>query len=248
MNLDELEQSLAVYCDALARGDAVYTDCLTDFLDEKADAITETDEDRPAALAEVKERFPDVAALDDLYRNDRERFDAACIRIGEEGAREHGIIEEILDETYNGGTIMKKDQLQPRELAFIDAYLVGPTKGNAYQSARQAGYTDATARGASRDLLKRPRIMLEIDERIRQMRKQFVAGIATEAERIKQILLKIANDERAPATARVAAANSLLDRAGLTRTQGLDVSVEPLRDWDETAALLDEAIEIDGQG
>jgi hypothetical protein len=82
--------------------------------------------------------------------------------------------------------------------------------------------------------------MLEVDERVQQMRKQFVSGVITESERIKKILLKIANDENAPATARVAAANSLLDRAGLTRTHGIDLNVEPERDWEAMAQLLDE--------
>ncbi len=94
MNLDELEQSLAVYCHALARGDAVYVDP-GDFLDAEADAITESDEERPAALEVVRERFPDVAALDEIYREDPERFRDACIRVG--STREWGIIRRILD-------------------------------------------------------------------------------------------------------------------------------------------------------
>ncbi len=135
------------------------------------------------------------------------------------------------------------DQITPQEEKFIEAYLSGETAGNAYRSALAAGYAEGAARSASRDLLKRRRIMLEIDERVQEMRKQFVSGIITESERIKKILLKIANDENAPATARVAAANSLLDRAGLTRTHGVDLNVEPVKNWDEMAAMLDEELE-----
>jgi phage terminase small subunit len=135
---------------------------------------------------------------------------------------------------------MSKDQLTPQELVFVEAYLTGETAGNAYRSALKAGFAEGAARSASRDLLKRRRIMLEVDERVQQMRKQFVSGVITESERIKKILLKIANDENAPATARVAAANSLLDRAGLTRTHGIDLNVEPERDWEAMAQLLDE--------
>ncbi len=243
MRLDELEQSLAVYCHALARGDAVYVDP-GDFLDAEADAIADTDEDRTAALEVVRERFPDVAELDALYRSERERFDAACRRVGEEGTREWGIIGEILDKTYNGGTQMKRDTLTDKEAKFVEAYVTGPTRGNAYQSALTAGYTESSARVASRDLLHRPRVLIAIDDLSEELRHGFIRSVLGEAEHLKKILLAIADDPNAPATARVSAVDSLLDRVGLSRmrSEQVEVSKKPEKDWDEMAALLDDEL------
>ena len=246
MRLDELEQSLAVYCDALARGDAVYTDCLTDFLDEKADAITETDEDRPAALAEVKERFPDVAELDELYHNDRERFDAACRRVGEEGTREWGIIERILDETDGGITPMKTDiaerrpllvdGLKPEWKQFVIAFVNGASQREAYHAA-YPGVKDSTAHVNGWKLLQKTVIRDAVDElldevshvnysRLRSLQNQALSKLA--------IAMHSENEETS-----LRAALEILNRTGMIARAGLELRA-PERNWAETAALLDD--------
>ena len=247
MRVDELEQDLATYCHALARGNTVYTDSLTDFLDEEAASIADTDEDRPAALAEVKERFPNVAKLDALYRNDRERFDDACRRVEEEGTREWGVIERVLNEADNGGTMeeinlaerkrpLLVDSLKPEWKKFVIAFVNGASQREAYHAA-YPGVKDSTAHVNGWKLLQKTVIRDAVDElldevshvnysRLRSLQNQALSKLA--------IAMNSENEETS-----LRAALEILNRTGMIARAGLELRT-PERNWAETAALLDD--------
>jgi hypothetical protein len=100
MRIEKLEQALSTYCWRLARGgDGVYVNP-RDFLDEEAGQLLSegTATERAAVLETVKEAYPDIAELASLLDDDPEQFREVCQRVGEERAREWGVIERILDE------------------------------------------------------------------------------------------------------------------------------------------------------
>lgn len=100
---------------------------------------------------------------------------------------------------------VKLTEFTERQQAFIFNYLSGLDQTNA---ARRAGYSQPEQAGWQQ--LRRPRVAAYI--RAEQARK-----LATDGVRVGiNTLLSIAQDEAAPKAARVQAANSLLDRAGLT--------------------------------
>ncbi len=58
-------------------------------------------------------------------------------------------------------------KLPDRELAFVRAYLAGPTRGRALQSAHAAGFSENDT-GIGTTLLQRPRVRRAIDKRLRR--------------------------------------------------------------------------------
>ncbi len=74
----------------------------------------------------------------------------------------------------------KKSKLNARQAAFCRAYFAGPTRGNATQSAKHAGYTgnDATLSVAGSQLLGNPKIADELD-RLRSLVERETIADAT---------------------------------------------------------------------
>lgn len=81
--------------------------------------------------------------------------------------------------------------------------------GNAYRSAKTAGYTESTARNATREVLGKSRTMQEalLDLRERYLR---------DAEEAYAVQLKLLRNPKTPAQLRTRIASEIQDRAGLS--------------------------------
>ncbi|MGE0736611.1 MAG: terminase small subunit [Alphaproteobacteria bacterium] len=79
--------------------------------------------------------------------------------------------------------------------------------GNATSAAKAAGYSDATARTQGWQLLHKPHVLAAVQD----AQRQEVSGLATKAVAVLGELL-----DHPDGRVRIAAANSLLDRAGIT--------------------------------
>lgn len=111
----------------------------------------------------------------------------------------------VLTQALESAQKIQVQDFTERQQIFMNEYLEGRTQTEA---ARRAGYKQPEQQAWN--LLRVPKIAAYI--RAEQARK-----LATDGVRVGiNTLLSIAQDEAAPKAARVQAANSLLDRAGLT--------------------------------
>ena len=100
-------------------------------------------------------------------------------------------------------------ELTSKQQAFIVAYTSGPgTIGNGAAAACAAGYSEKTAKEIGRQLLALPHVRDAIDQ---ANREQLSGRIATKAV---ALLERAIDDESVPMRDRVAAAKTVLDRAG----------------------------------
>ncbi len=126
------------------------------------------------------------------------------------------------------------------EQAYVLAYTSGAgAVGNAAAAARAAGYSKKTAGEIGRQLLTIPHIRDAIDQ---ANREQLAGRIATKAV---ALLERAIDDESVPMRDRVAAAKTVLDRAGflppsLAERAREVLSVKPLNEMtrDELAAFI----------
>ncbi len=63
----------------------------------------------------------------------------------------------------------KKDTLNPRQMKFVEAYLVG---GNAGEAARAAGYSAKNSRSTGMEILKSPAVKLELEKHREAVRQK----------------------------------------------------------------------------
>lgn len=98
-------------------------------------------------------------------------------------------------------------QLTAQQEAFVVAYVAGG--GNATQAAREAGFSEKSARQIGGHLTRKQHVMAAI--RMEQQRT-LRGRLASKALRVLEAIL---DDSAAPHGARVDAAKTLLDRAGL---------------------------------
>ena len=104
--------------------------------------------------------------------------------------------------------------LTPQQADFVLHYTSTPGAiGNASESARRAGYSEASARELGRQLLDKPHVRAAVDEANRQA----VSGRLT--TKAVALLERVIEDEAAPMKVRVDAAKAVLDRAGWTAGQ-----------------------------
>ena len=103
----------------------------------------------------------------------------------------------------------------PRQQQFVQEYL---RTGNATQSAVAAGYGSANADVTAARLLKRPLIQCALDAAKKDLHALFMA----EAYDSLRTLVAIRDDPDAPASARLRAAQDLLDRAGYKPTEHVE--------------------------
>jgi hypothetical protein len=85
---------------------------------------------------------------------------------------------------------------------------------NATDAAIRAGYSEASAYSQGHDLLKKPEIQARITELLDERRAEQQRRFINAADRAIQTLEEVMADAAATPSARVAAANSLLDRGG----------------------------------
>ena len=130
--------------------------------------------------------------------------------------------------------------LTSKQQAYVLAYTSGAgAVGNAAAAARVAGYSEKTARVIGFQLLYLPHVRDAIDQ---ANREQLSGRIATKAV---ALLERAIDDERVPMRDRVAAAKTVLDRAGflppsLAERAREVLSVKPLNEMtrDELAAFI----------
>ena len=136
------------------------------------------------------------------------------------------------------------DELTDMQMAFVDAYLESLARGrpNMYASAIQAGYAEASARKARVAILDSPPVQAEIDLRIADTEREGARTIKRAIPTALNALIEIAErgtDDRA----RVNAARELLDRTGLIRREGKDVTQGMSEEVKaQMTALLSEAV------
>jgi phage terminase small subunit len=100
------------------------------------------------------------------------------------------------------------------------ALLFAMNGGNASQAAKEAGYSEKSAGEIGRQLLEKPHVHAAVLRHLMRLRfRSGVVGITA--------LVRIAEDAKAPAAARVAAARALCEHAGLL---GPAKEVEPSRE------------------
>lgn len=80
--------------------------------------------------------------------------------------------------------------------------------GNATQAAKEAGYSDKSAHEIGRQLLEKPHVHEMVLKELNRLRyRSGVAGL--------NALMQIAEDQKAPANARVSAARALCEHCGI---------------------------------
>jgi len=89
--------------------------------------------------------------------------------------------------------------------------------GDAANAAREAGYSEHVAAHATRDVLRSNAVQKAISVGLAELRERTYQKLASLAGQALDVLAQIAADTTAPATARVSACNSILDRASFAR-------------------------------
>lgn len=142
-----------------------------------------------------------------------------------------GISREIESRAENG-QIMARSTLTDMQLVFVDVMASGATQTEA---ARQAGYSSPG--NAGYHLMRLPHIAAKV-------RAEILATIGTEGVSVAwQTLKEVMQDKKAPAAARVAAADKTLKVAGLLDKQGKGSAPDkskPISEW--TVEELENAI------
>ena len=122
--------------------------------------------------------------------------------------------------TMPRGAVSLKDRgtrdrgLTTKQETFARAYVAS---GSARGAALEAGYSQSVADNATREVLGSTAVSKRVSELREETRKQVALSLAGAAQRAVRCLVEIVEDADSPATARVAAANSLLDRSGFER-------------------------------
>ncbi|MGH9427031.1 MAG: terminase small subunit, partial [Terriglobia bacterium] len=112
-----------------------------------------------------------------------------------------------------------------KQAAFVVAYV--SNGGNATQAAREAGFSEKSARQIGGCLARKPHVQKAIEA---EQRRTLQGRLASRALRV---LEDIMNDTSAPAGARVDAAKTVLDRAGMValREPAQDPYEGPMNEW-----------------
>jgi phage terminase small subunit len=121
-------------------------------------------------------------------------------------------------------------ELTPKQMRFVEHYINNGCNGT--QAAISAGYSAKTARQQASDTLALPYIKAEIEKRLDEDRADLQRAMRREARKAMKALADILADPHAPQSARVSAANSLLDRSGYKPSDQLEVTGgggEPLK-------------------
>lgn len=96
--------------------------------------------------------------------------------------------------------------------------------GNATQSAKNAGYSEATAYSQGQRLLKNVEVANKINEVKAQMAEDLRCRLVKEATTAFGVLVKIMNDDDAKDADRIKCAIDVMDRAGFVAQQKVEVT------------------------
>lgn len=96
--------------------------------------------------------------------------------------------------------------------------------GNATQSAKNAGYSEATAYSQGQRLLKNAEVASRISEIKAQMAEDLRSKMVQQASTAFKVLVGIMNDESAKDADRIKCAIDVMDRAGYVAQQKVEVS------------------------
>lgn len=134
-------------------------------------------------------------------------------------------------------TITTANLSDPREVAFVSALLELGGPQHAVAAAQRAGYgsTPEEAERAASALLASNRIARAIVGEIR-------AGFDIAAATAFSTLLNVCNDPRAPASARISAAQEILSRSSLGPTPSRSLAVTAQVGIEDLLAQLDSGI------
>ncbi|MGE0736067.1 MAG: terminase small subunit [Alphaproteobacteria bacterium] len=124
--------------------------------------------------------------------------------------------------------------LTDKQYLFVIAFVANG--GNATAAATTAGYSDASAREQGWRLVHKPHVLAAVQE----AQRKAIRTLGTEAIEVLAGLMRTSHSDRV----RLAAADSILDRAGLTakaaETENLATRKKPISDMsaEELAALM----------
>ena len=106
------------------------------------------------------------------------------------------------------------------------------TSGNATQSAKNAGYSEATAYSQGQRLLKNVEVAEKINSVKSQMAEDLRSRMAKEASTAFNVLVKIMNNDEAKDSDRIKCAADLLDRAGYVAEKKVEIKTNEDRSLD----------------
>lgn len=106
------------------------------------------------------------------------------------------------------------------------------TSGNATQSAKNAGYSEATAYSQGQRLLKNVEVAEKINSVKSQMAEDLRSRMAKEASTAFNVLVKIMNNDEAKDSDRIKCAVDLLDRAGYVAEKKVEIKTNEDRSLD----------------
>ena len=104
--------------------------------------------------------------------------------------------------------------LTEKQQAFAEHYV---TCNSAREAAKRAGYAESVCKNAYREVLGSNAVQERISELREEVRAEVKQRLAHAAAKAVKYLEAVVEDEDAPHTARVRAADSLLDRSGYER-------------------------------
>ena len=104
--------------------------------------------------------------------------------------------------------------------------------GNATQSAKNAGYSEATAYSQGQRLLKNVEVAEKINSVKSQMAEDLRSRMAKEASTAFNVLVKIMNNDEAKDSDRIKCAVDLLDRAGYVAEKKVEIKTNEDRSLD----------------
>lgn len=111
--------------------------------------------------------------------------------------------------------------LNERQQKFIDEYL---KTGNARKSALAAGYAENTADKATVDILRSIPVKAEIKLRLGMLREKYIHQLNIMGQQAVKAELDVLQDEKASTRDKLSAAQDILDRMGVIRSKGLEVT------------------------
>lgn len=141
----------------------------------------------------------------------------------------------------------RNNPMKPKQMKFINEYLIDL---NATQAAIRAGYSRKTAYSIGQENLKKPEIKQKIDSELGTLYDSQKNMLIVAAEAAIKALTDIVEHGRG--SARVQAANSILDRAGHKSADKIPLNINSniiasINTEDPRQALLDKFNRLDSQ-
>ena len=125
---------------------------------------------------------------------------------------------------------------------FVDEYVVD---GNIMQAALRAGYSERYAKSSSYKLLDNVGIQQAIAEKEKEKEAYLRQRFAFDAEKARDVMFQLMNDDNTPENVRLSAAKDFLDRAGYKPVDKQEVAHSGGVDIGDKADAIREYLESD---